>query len=167
MSVPRWPRAECSGLLLCLVCFLCVLAAETCTADGACDSLPETPLQYSPFLYLLRVSRECVISPVLSCHSKNLKQQMLNLTARHSSPKVLQLHVIAHFYLENTSWRCEGMPTQKTQREERERERERESECTHMGETPPALWFLFYIFFPSPWACPMQIGLARSAVCST
>ena len=162
MSVPRWPRAECSGLLHCLVCFLCVLAAETCTADGACDSLPETPLQYSPFCYLLRLSRECVISPVLSCHSKNLKQQMLNLSACHSSPKVLQLHVTAHFYLENTSWRCEGMSTQKTQREEREREGERGREGvrahTHGGDTPGPLVPVFIYFFPPPGLAPCKLG---------
>ena len=33
-------------------------------------------------------------------------------------------------------------------------------------ERESALWLLFLYVFPSPGACPMQIGLARSAVCS-
>ena len=53
---------------------------------------------------------------------------------------VLQLSFIPKIK-ENTSMTCEGMPTQKTQREERERER-----C-------PALLFL-YVFSLPPWACP-------------
>ena len=45
------------------------------------------------------------------------------------------------------------MLTQKMGREER--------------ETPGPLAPLFACFFSSPRACPMYIGIARSAVCST
>ena len=51
--------------------------------------------------------------------------------------------------------------------EERERKREKEKECMHSGERESVLWLLLFYVFSSPWACPMQIGLARSAVCST
>ena len=47
---------------------------------------------------------------------------------------------------------------------EGERERKRDSACGR--ETPGPLAPLF-MCFSSPWACPMQLGLARSAVCST
>ena len=48
-------------------------------------------------------------------------------------------------------------------------ERKREKEHKHMGEKEreKALWLLLLYVFPSPWACPLQIGLARSAVGST
>ena len=55
-AVPRWRTAECPGLLHYLVCFLCFLAAETGPGDGAWNSLPETSLHFSSFLYLLRAS---------------------------------------------------------------------------------------------------------------
>ena len=35
------------------------------------------------------------------------------------------------------------------------------------GARERALWLLFLYVFPSPWTCPMQIGLTQSAVCST
>ena len=71
----------------------------------------------------------------------------------------------------------ESMPTQRHKEkrvEERasvwERDRERERERVHTGgegrERERAFGSYFYVF-PSPWACPTQIGLARSAVCST
>ena len=128
----------------------CFLAAETCTADGVCNSLPETPLQYSPFLYLLRLSGECVISSVLSCHSKHLKWRTLKPSACHSSQTVLQLHVTAQFYLENNgkyileAW---GHANPKDMKR-RDKERGRETEHARTGERPPALWPLFlYVFF--------------------
>ena len=68
--------------------------------------------------------------------------------------------VTAQFYLENEniSLRHEGMLTQKTQREERE------SVCWR--ETLGPLAPLFICLFLHR-ACPMYIGLARNAVCST
>ena len=52
---------------------------------------------------------------------------------------------------------------------ERVREGEREKEHTHVGEkeSEKVLWLLLLYVFSSPWVCPMQIGPARSAVCST
>ena len=74
----------------------------------------------------------------------------------------------------------EGMPTQRLEEKrveecagegerERVREGEREKERTHTGEreSARALWLLLLYVFSSPRACPMQIGLARSVVCST
>ena len=43
---------------------------------------------------------------------------------------------------------------------------ERERTYAHGRERARVLGSCFYKF-SSPWACPMQIGLARSAVCST
>ena len=57
-AVPRWPTAECPGLLHYLVCFFCFLAAETGTGHGACNS-PETPLQQSSFIYCSHLSKFC------------------------------------------------------------------------------------------------------------
>ena len=51
--MPRWPTAECSGLLYYLLCFLCFLAAPTCIADRESNSLPGTLLQSSSSFYLL------------------------------------------------------------------------------------------------------------------
>ena len=50
---------------------------------------------------------------------------------------------------------------------EREREGERAHTHTRGREREHALWLLLLYVFSSPWACPMQIELARSAVCST
>ena len=58
-AVPRWSTAECPGLLHYLVCFFCFLAAETGTGHGACNSLPETPLQQSSFIYYSHLSKFC------------------------------------------------------------------------------------------------------------
>ena len=54
--MPRWPTAECSGLLHYLRCFLCYLAAPICIEDRASNSLPGTPLQALSSFYLLRSS---------------------------------------------------------------------------------------------------------------
>ena len=106
---------------------------------------------------------EHVISSVLSHHNKNLKRRMLKPSARHSSwtvhvtalsswtDRIIALgqinvtalcnsSVLFRKYKENTSSRCEGMPNQKTQREERERGREKERQRgrASMGERPPA-----------------------------
>ena len=74
---------------------------------------------------------------------------------------VLQLHVTAQFYLENkenTSLRHEGMPIQKTRREERERERAGERESRREGERP-RLWLLFqYVFSPPPGSALCKLG---------
>ena len=50
---------------------------------------------------------------------------------------------------------------------EREEERKRERAHTRGGERNSVLWLLLLYVFSFPWACPMQIELARSAVCST
>ena len=82
----------------------------------------------------IEVSGEFVIPLVLSRHNKNLKQWV----DQHYSPQTnqLQLRVQLSFIQkvkENTSSRHDGMPIQKTRREER----------------PPAqFWLLFlYVFF--------------------
>ena len=53
-AVPRRRTAQCPGLLHYLVCFLCFLAVETGPGDGAWNSLPDTSLRFSSFLYLSR-----------------------------------------------------------------------------------------------------------------
>ena len=46
------------------------------------------------------------------------------------------------------------------------RERERERVHAHGGDRESARFgSSFCMFFPAPWAYPMQIGLARSVVC--
>ena len=61
------------------------------------------------------------------------------------------------------------MLNQKMQRGGGERERKKERQRAHAEErdTLGPLAPLFICFFSSPWACPVYIGLARSAVCST
>ena len=78
---------------------------------------------------LSKLLGECVISPVLSRYSKNLKRQM-----NQCYSSVLQLSFIWQAK-ENASSRCEGGPTEKMQKEEK----------------PQAqFWFLFlYVFFSS------------------
>ena len=80
---------------------------------------------------------------------------MLKPSACHSSQTVLQLSFIQKIK-ENTSSRREGMPTQKTQREEREKERQRVQ--SHPGEGPPALWLLFLCFIPPPAPALCKLG---------
>ena len=65
--------------------------------------------------------------------------------------------------------RREGGGEREGEREgERGRGREnRKSACMWVRERERALWLLLLYAFSSPWACPMQIGPARSAVCST
>ena len=64
------------------------------------------------------------------------------------------------FYLEN-----KGMPTQTTWRRDGKTKRERGNEHAWDRDLWP-FGSSFYVF-SSPWACPMQTGLARSAVGST
>ena len=80
--------------------------------------------------------RECVISSVLPCSSKDLKWQT-------SITPQLQLSFIWQAK-ENTSSRCEGQLTQKTRREEK----------------PPAqFWLLFlYVFSPHPEPALCKLG---------
>ena len=79
---------------------------------------------------------ECVISLVLSHCSKNLKQQT---------------SVTARFYLASkgkNNLRHEGRPTQKR------------------PQSILASFFLYVCLLPTtPWACPMQTGLAKKGVC--
>ena len=85
---------------------------------------------------------QCYSSQTEQCYSSWMDQCYSSM---------LQLSFI-YKIKENTSSRCEGLLTQKMHREERE---------------SPALWLLFVYAFFSPWACPMQTGLAKSALCST
>ena len=99
-----------------------------------------------------------------------------------------QISVTALFYLENDrrihppgmrACRPKDVKSAPARRRERKREsartwrgreRERERARTHAGEkreSERALWLLLLYVFSSLWACPMQTGPARSAVCST
>ena len=101
---------------------------------------------------------------VLSRHHKNLKQRTLRpsdrpcLSSRADQcySSVLQLSFIQKIK-ENTSSRHEGMPTQKTRREERVRERERQSTHTHTCRrelpAPSPLAPLFLCFFLPDLPC--------------
>ena len=113
----------------------------------------------------IKVLRECVISSVLSCHNKNLKQRMLKPLMCHSSQRdristlgqtvlqlldksVLQLCVTANFYLENKgkyileAWGHAGPKDTK---------REWEREYAHTRErSPDSLTPLFMFFSFSP-----------------
>ena len=102
-----------------------------------------------------------MISSVLSHLNKNLKQQTLKPSACRSSwtDRVTALRsqidgvialrqksvaapcyssVLFRKWQENTSSRCEGMPTQR---------------CEEKRAWPFGSYF--YVFFPPPWACPM------------
>ena len=81
-----------------------------------------------------QMSRECIISSVLSRHNKNLKRRMDQCYSSWMGQWVLQLSFI-YKVKGNTSSRCEGMLTQKTQREER---------------PGPILAPFFKMFFPPP-----------------
>ena len=87
-------------------------------------------------MFFILLLGEWVIFSVLSCHSENLKQQT-GVIVR------LQLSFIWQAK-ENTSLRCEGGLTQKTQREEK----------------PPAeIWLLFlYDFSPPPEPALCKLG---------
>ena len=141
------------------------------------------------------LSGKCMVPSSLSRHNKDLEQRTLKPSARHSSRCVTalgswtnrvvalrQITVTALFYLEDSrrihprsmkachpkdskrrEWRStRGRGRERVREGERERAhsrgREREGEST---SSPP------FICFSSPWACPMQIGLSRSAVCFT
>ena len=78
-------------------------------------------------------------SLVLFSHSKDLKQQT-TVTARSQLSFIWQAK-------ESTSSRCEGEPTPK--------ERPR---------SILTLYFYMFVFSP-PWACHMQIGLAKKGLC--
>lgn len=89
------------------------------------------------------------ISSLLSHDNKNLKRWTIKPSACHSS-RTACVTVLGQitFYLENKRKiylsRREGMPTQKTQREERESE----CVCTRERRNPVlALWRLFICFF--------------------
>ena len=100
------------------------------------------------------MSGECVISLVLSRHNKNLKQWTLKPSDRpclscrtdQCYSSLLQLSFIWKIR-ENTSSRREGMPTQRTQREERVSEREAP------GPLAPLL-----CVSPSPGPAPCNLG---------
>ena len=95
---------------------------------------------------------------VLSHHNKDLKRGTLKPLVRHSSWTV---HVIVLGRIifiskikENTSLRCEGMLTQKIQREERERV----CACGGERETPWPFGSSFYVFFPPPGPALHKLG---------
>ena len=94
-------------------------------------------ISFCIYLYLyddMLLWEEFVISWILSSHNKNLKQQ----TDQHYSSWMDQCHssMLRLSFIqkvkENTSSRREGMPTQKTWREERH---------------PAQFWLLFFFFF--------------------
>ena len=65
-----------------------------------------------------KLSWECVISSVLSCHNKNLKRWM----DQHYSPRMDQCYSSVLLYLKSKGkyiLETEEMPTQRTQREKR------------------------------------------------
>ena len=66
--MPRWPTAECSGLLHYLLSFLCFLAAPICIEDGASNSLPGTPIQSLSSFYLLQSSVQILWMLTDFCH---------------------------------------------------------------------------------------------------
>ena len=107
---------------------------------------------WAPILYpVLSVSlllEEFVISSVLSCRNKNLKQLDRPALQPLDRP-VLQLFVTAQFYLQSKgkyileAW---GHANPKDMKRR---------------EAPAHFWVLFlYAFFSSSWACPVSIGLA-------
>ena len=155
--MPWWPGAESSGLLHYLVCFLCFLAAETWTADRACKSLPETPLPYSPFLYLLRLWGECVISSVLSCHSKHLKRRTLKPSASQLSGSVTApcySSVLFGKYIHELWGHADPKDAKR-----REKEREGERQSAHAWErNPRPSGSPFYVFSPPPGPALCKLG---------
>ena len=74
------------------------------------------------------------VTALSSWTDRSIALGQINVTALCNSS------VLFRKYKENTSSRCEGMPNQKTQREERERGREKERQRgrASMGERPPA-----------------------------
>ena len=126
-----------------------------------------------PLILILKwtpLSRECVISLVLSHHNKNLKrwtsvtalwQTMSQLLDR----SVLQLHVTAQFYLENKGkciLKVWGQANPKdVKKGEKERERGRVARKWQRGrEAPGPLAPLFIPFF-LPRACLCKLGKLR------
>ena len=90
---------------------------------------------------------------------------MLQLSDRSMS----QLRVTAQFYLENKgkyilkAWKGYPILHQGYADSKDAKRRERERACKRASPGPLAPLFMFF----SPWACPMETGLSRSAVCST
>ena len=132
------------------------------------------------------LSRECMFLGSLSRHNKDLEQRTLKPSARHSSRCVTalgswtnrvialrQISVTAPFYLENSrrihprsvracqpkdlkgrEWRSAwGRGREREGERKSARTRERKRERKHFGS--------FHMFFSSPWACPVQIGLSQ------
>ena len=71
-----------------------------------------------------------------------------------------QISATALFYLED-SRRIHPQSVRACQPKDAKR---RVEERASVWGRERALWLLFLYVFPSPWACPMQTGLARSAV---
>ena len=99
--------------------------------------------------------KECqgsIISSVLSHHNQDLKRQMLKPLAHHSSRTVRVIVLRQIGFIQkikgNTSSRCEGMPTQKTRREERRRKRDRERECPNERDPWPFGSYFHMYFHP-------------------
>ena len=98
--------------------------------------------------WIVDLSGECVISSVLSCHNKNLKWRTLKPSVHHSSWTVLQLRVIAQFYLENKGKYILEAWGHADPKDAKRRDRERERTSVH-GRDPLAPWLLcLYVFFP-------------------
>ena len=130
------------------------------------NSSPSAPLH-------IVMSHECIFLGSLFRHNKDLEWRTLKppwrvtalrswidrvIALRSRMDHVIalrQISVTALFYLEDSRRESE---------KEWERGREREIERAHAwGKVhEKALWLLLlYVFFPSTWACPMQIGLSQ------
>ena len=109
---------------------------------------------------------ECVISLVLSHHNKIWSDgPALQPWDRPCRSSLGQINVTAlcyssvlfRKYRKIYSWGVRAcQPKRCEEKKERERKRAR-----HL-----ALWLLLLCVSSSPWACPVWLGLARSAVCS-
>ena len=109
-----------------------------------------------------------VCSLVLSWHNKDLEWWTLKPFGLGQTVFIAprQISVTALFYLENSKrirrWSVKACWPKDAKRREwgRAAARGREKDRARFGSS-------FYMFFSSPWACPMQVGPATSAVCFT
>ena len=107
-----------------------------------------------------QMSYECMFLGSLSRHNKDLEQQTLKPSARHSSQvldKPCYSSQADQCYSSILFRRQQENPRLKEKRVEEcvGREKERERVCER------ALWLLLLYVFFSTWACPMQIGLSQ------
>ena len=127
-----------------------------------------------------------------SCHNKDLEWQTLKppsachssrawtdcfIALRSRTDRVVALRQIsvtaqctALFYLDNNRkihlWGVRACQPKDAKRRAPQHAGERERKSACMRGTERALGSSVYMFFSSPWACPMQIGLGQEC-CST